>query len=80
MVWNGPLGVFEYPSFSLGTLEIAKILAQLTQDGILTVAGGGDTLAALEMAKVKDRLTYASTAGGFLRMVRRKKASRLKLY
>lgn len=74
VVWNGPLGAFEYPSFSLGTLEIAKILAQLTQDGILTVAGGGDTLAALEMAKVKDRLTYASTAGGaFLEWLEGKK-------
>ena len=64
IVWNGPLGAFEYPLFEQGTVAIAKALADCTQQGILTVAGGGDTLSALKMAGVIDCLSYVSTAGG----------------
>ena len=65
VLWNGPVGVFEMPPFDGGTVAIAKEIARLTADGkILSVAGGGDTVAALEHAGVMDRLSYVSTAGG----------------
>ena len=64
IVWNGPLGAFEYALFEQGTVAIAKALSDCTQQGILTVAGGGDTISALKMAGVTDRLSYVSTAGG----------------
>jgi len=65
LVWNGPLGAFETPPFDRATMEIAKKVAELTQAGkLLSVAGGGDTVAALAAAGVTDQLTYVSTAGG----------------
>jgi phosphoglycerate kinase len=65
LVWNGPLGAFETPPFDRGTTEIAKRVAELTQAGkLLSVAGGGDTVAALAAAGVIDELSYVSTAGG----------------
>lgn len=65
LVWNGPLGAFETPPFDAATLEFAKAVAAATQtNGLLSVAGGGDTVAALQHAGVLDRLTYVSTAGG----------------
>jgi len=65
LVWNGPLGAFETPPFDEATVALAKTAAALTQDGSLTsVAGGGDTVAALAHAGVADDVTYVSTAGG----------------
>jgi phosphoglycerate kinase len=65
LVWNGPFGAFETPPFDKATMAIAKTAARLTKQGKLTsVAGGGDTVAALNEAKVADDLTYVSTAGG----------------
>ena len=65
LVWNGPLGAFETPPFDAATTAFAKAVAAATQAGRLTsVAGGGDTLAALHRAGVADRLSYCSTAGG----------------
>jgi phosphoglycerate kinase len=65
LVWNGPFGAFETPPFDKATMAIAKTAARLTKEGKLTsVAGGGDTVAALNEAKVADDLTYVSTAGG----------------
>jgi phosphoglycerate kinase len=65
LVWNGPVGAFETPPFDAGTMAIAKTAALLTKDGKLTsVAGGGDTVAALNEAKVADDFTYVSAAGG----------------
>jgi phosphoglycerate kinase len=65
LVWNGPLGAFETPPFDAATVEIAKHVAKRTHDGrLISVAGGGDTVAALAHAGVKDDLTYVSTAGG----------------
>ena len=65
LVWNGPLGAFETPPFDAATVALAKTAAALTQDGSLTsVAGGGDTVAALAHAGVADEFTYISTAGG----------------
>lgn len=62
LVWNGPLGAFEVPPFDRGTNEVAQAAAGM--DGLLTVAGGGDTVAALAGAGVVDRFGYVSTAGG----------------
>jgi phosphoglycerate kinase len=65
LVWNGPLGAFEIPPFDAGTDTVAKAAADLTKSGALvSVAGGGDTVAALSQAGVVDDFTYVSTAGG----------------
>ena len=65
LIWNGPLGAFETPPFHTATVELAKYAAKLTKAGTLTsVAGGGDTVAALAMAGVTEEFTYISTAGG----------------
>jgi phosphoglycerate kinase len=65
LVWNGPLGAFEVPPFDSGTRGIAKHVAELTRAGrLMSVAGGGDTVAALAQAGVLDDLSYVSTAGG----------------
>lgn len=65
VLWNGPLGVFEVPPFDQGTNALATFAAELNTQGKLDViAGGGDTVAALDHAGIKDKLTYVSTAGG----------------
>jgi phosphoglycerate kinase len=65
LVWNGPFGAFEYEPFDNGTVEVAEAVAELTQAGrLVSFAGGGDTVAALNSAGVTDRLTHVSTAGG----------------
>ena len=65
LVWNGPVGAFEVPPFDVGTMAIAKVAAQLTKSGALqTIAGGGDTIAALNQAGNFGDFTYVSTAGG----------------
>jgi phosphoglycerate kinase len=65
LVWNGPFGAFELEPFDNGTVEVAEAAAELTAAGkLIAVAGGGDTVAALNAAGVTDRLTYVSTAGG----------------
>jgi phosphoglycerate kinase len=65
LVWNGPFGAFEMEPFDNGTIEVAEAAAELTAAGkLVAVAGGGDTVAALNAAGVTDRLTYVSTAGG----------------
>jgi len=65
LVWNGPLGAFETPPFDRGTTAVAKKAAELTRAGkLLSVAGGGDTVAALAVGGMTDQLSYVSTAGG----------------
>ena len=65
LVWNGPLGAFETPPFDEATVALAKTAAALTQDGsLVSVAGGGDTVAALNHAGVAGDFTFVSTAGG----------------
>jgi len=65
LIWNGPLGVFEVPPFDRGTLAAAKHAAALAKAGkLVAVAGGGDTVAALNAANVADDFTFVSTAGG----------------
>jgi phosphoglycerate kinase len=68
LVWNGPFGVFELEPFDKGTVEVAEAAAELTAAGkLVSVAGGGDTVAALNVVGVSERLTYVSTAGGAFR-------------
>ena len=65
LVWNGPFGAFEMEPFDNGTFAVAEAAAELCAAGkLVSVAGGGDTVAALNAAGVVDRLTYVSTAGG----------------
>jgi phosphoglycerate kinase len=65
LVWNGPLGAFETRPFDHGTVAAAKLAAEATKAGnLLSVAGGGDTVAALNHAGVADDFSYVSTAGG----------------
>jgi phosphoglycerate kinase len=65
LLWNGPVGAFETPPFGEGTFALAAEAARLTREGRLTtIAGGGDTVAALNAAGVTDQFSYVSTAGG----------------
>ena len=65
IVWNGPMGAFEIPPFDAATTALARAVATKTQnDGVMSVAGGGDTMAALANAGVNDQFSYVSTAGG----------------
>ena len=65
LVWNGPFGAFEMEPFDRGTIEVAEAAAELTAAGkLVSIAGGGDTLAALNAAGAAGRFTYTSTAGG----------------
>ncbi len=61
IVWNGPVGVFEFPHFRTGTQALAQTIAQ---SGAYSLAGGGDTIAAIEMFGVQEQISYISTAGG----------------
>jgi len=65
LLWNGPVGAFETSPFEAGTVALAKRAAEATEKGeLVSVAGGGDTVAALNMAGVTEKFTYVSTAGG----------------
>ena len=64
VVWNGPVGVFEMPTFAKGTFAIADMLAELTDQGATTVIGGGDSASAVEKSGLADRMTHISTGGG----------------
>jgi phosphoglycerate kinase len=65
LVWNGPLGAFETPPFDEATVALAKTAAALTKEGsLVSVAGGGDTVAALNQAGVAQDFSFVSTAGG----------------
>ena len=65
LVWNGPLGAFEVPPFERATMEVARYVAQRTAARrLVSIAGGGDTVAALNLAGVAEKFSYVSTAGG----------------
>lgn len=64
VVWNGPMGVFEMPSFAVGTFAVAKNLADITAKGAVTIIGGGDSAAAAEQSGLADKMTHISTGGG----------------
>ena len=67
IVWNGPLGVFEWPQFAVGTQALAQAVAK---SGAMSIAGGGDTLAAVDKYNIADQVSYISTGGGaFLEFV-----------
>ena len=62
VVWNGPMGVFEFPRFAEGTFAVAKALSQLTD--AITIVGGGDSAAAVQQSGLADRISHISTGGG----------------
>ena len=65
LLWNGPLGAFEVSPFDQATNQVAKFASEKTKNGdLISVAGGGDTVAALNKAGVTESFTYVSTAGG----------------
>ena len=64
VIWNGPMGVFEFDAFSKGTFAIADTLAELTGKGCITIIGGGDSVAAVEKAGLAEKMSHISTGGG----------------
>jgi phosphoglycerate kinase len=64
VIWNGPMGVFEFDKFAVGTEAIARTLADLTKTGTTTIIGGGDSVAAVEKVGVADQMSHISTGGG----------------
>ncbi|NND63422.1 MAG: phosphoglycerate kinase [Flavobacteriaceae bacterium] len=64
ILWNGPVGVFEMPSFAEGTIHIGNAIAQSTKDGAFSLVGGGDSVAAVKQFKLSDKVSYVSTGGG----------------
>jgi len=64
IVWNGPVGVFEFDAFAKGTEEVAKLVAAATANGVITVVGGGDSVAAVNKFKLASKMSHVSTGGG----------------
>ncbi|XP_051210090.1 phosphoglycerate kinase, chloroplastic [Lolium perenne] len=64
IIWNGPMGVFEFDKFAVGTEAVAKKLAELSKKGVTTIIGGGDSVAAVEKVGVADVMSHISTGGG----------------
>ena len=64
VVWNGPMGVFEFPNFAYGTTAVANALVQATENGATTIIGGGDSAAAIKKAGLDDKVSHVSTGGG----------------
>merc|ERR1712050_545290 len=64
IIWNGPLGVFESSQFNKGTFDLAKLMAELTEKGAITIIGGGDSVAAVNQSGLSDKMSHISTGGG----------------
>jgi phosphoglycerate kinase len=64
VIWNGPMGVFEFDKFAAGTNAIAHTLAELSAKGTITIIGGGDSVAAVEKVGVAEKMSHISTGGG----------------
>ena len=64
ILWNGPMGVFEMPNFAKGTFGVAEAVAEATKNGAFSVAGGGDSISALQQLNMMDKMSFVSTGGG----------------
>ena len=64
VIWNGPMGVFEFPAFAKGTYAVADALGKATDTGAITIIGGGDSVAAVEKAGLGPKMSHISTGGG----------------
>ncbi|MFM6010233.1 MAG: phosphoglycerate kinase, partial [Dolichospermum sp.] len=64
VIWNGPMGVFEFDKFAVGTEAIAHTLAEIGKTGTTTIIGGGDSVAAVEKVGLADQMSHISTGGG----------------
>ena len=64
VIWNGPMGVFEFDAFAKGTLAVAKAVAKATEEGAVSIVGGGDSVAALKKTGLTDKISHVSTGGG----------------
>eukprot|EP00919_Chromeraceae_sp_WS-2016_P048422 GHVR01114707.1.p1 GENE.GHVR01114707.1~~GHVR01114707.1.p1 ORF type:complete len:401 (+),score=119.05 GHVR01114707.1:96-1298(+) len=64
VIWNGPMGVFEFEKFAAGTNSVAKVLSELTGKGAVTIIGGGDSVAAVEACGLAEKMSHISTGGG----------------
>jgi phosphoglycerate kinase len=64
VIWNGPMGVFEFDKFAAGTEAIAHTLAEISKKGAITIIGGGDSVAAVEKVGLADQMSHISTGGG----------------
>ncbi|ORT99228.1 Phosphoglycerate kinase [Anaerovibrio sp. JC8] len=64
VIWNGPMGVFEFDAFAKGTLAVAEAVAKATENGATSIVGGGDSIAALKKTGLSDKISHISTGGG----------------
>jgi phosphoglycerate kinase len=64
ILWNGPLGVFEMPSFANGTIELGNYIAEATTNGAFSLVGGGDSVSAVKQFGLEEKMSYVSTGGG----------------
>ena len=64
IIWNGPMGVFEFSNFSKGTRSIAEAVCNSTKNGSFSLVGGGDSVAAIKKYKLEEKISYLSTGGG----------------
>jgi phosphoglycerate kinase len=64
ILWNGPMGVFEMPNFAKGTFAVGESVAKATANGAFSAVGGGDSVAAVKLLGIGDKMSYVSTGGG----------------
>jgi phosphoglycerate kinase len=64
ILWNGPVGVFEMPSFENGTLQVGNYIAEASKNGAFSLVGGGDSVSAVKQFHLEDQMSYVSTGGG----------------
>jgi len=64
ILWNGPLGVFEFPNFAKGTIGLGMYIAEATKNGAFSLVGGGDSVAAVKQFGFENKVSYVSTGGG----------------